>query len=97
MILNVCDDNGSKSREQRRQSTRRRFVAEKEERQERKFATFSIQLEPEVLDAFKKFAKEREMSISGLARLAIKRLLAMEGNLPEHSPITPREDKESGV
>jgi hypothetical protein len=62
---------------------------------DRKLVTFSVQMEPEVLDAFKKFAKEREMSISGLARLAIKRLLAAEGNLPEHSPITPREDRES--
>jgi uncharacterized protein YdbL (DUF1318 family) len=61
----------------------------------RDLRTFSIQLEDAVLAEFQKLAKQRETSVSALARLACKKLLAEEGMLPEHSPITPREEKES--
>ncbi|MFZ0884606.1 MAG: hypothetical protein WAN14_14505 [Candidatus Acidiferrales bacterium] len=62
---------------------------------DRELMMFSVQLEREVLIEFRKLAKQKEMSLSALARLACKRLMADEGALPEHSPVTPREERES--
>ena len=64
---------------------------------QRELMMFSVQLEREVLIEFRKLAKQKEMSLSALARLACKRLLADEAMLPEHQPITAREEKDSGV
>ena len=49
----------------------------------RDLISITVQLEPEILAAFKSLAAERETSLSALARLACKNMLEAEDKLPK--------------